>query len=68
VIIFLAWATQCFKNIPEGKRSLVKPRKRCLDYVENDLKKKGVRGWRKIARVMDACKLVLKEAKVLHGP
>jgi hypothetical protein len=30
--------------------------------------KMGVRGWRKIARDRDAWKLILKEAKVLHGP
>jgi hypothetical protein len=27
-----------------------------------------LRGWRKIARDRDACKLILEEAKVLHGP
>jgi hypothetical protein len=36
--------------------------------VENDLKKIGVRGWSKIARDRDIWKLILKEAKVLHGP
>jgi hypothetical protein len=35
-----------FKNIPEGKRSVRKPRKRWLGDVENDLKKMGVRGCR----------------------
>jgi hypothetical protein len=39
-----------------------------LGDVENDLNKMGVRGWRKIARDRDAWKLILKEAKVLHGP
>jgi len=47
VILFLARGTQCFKNIPEGRRSVVKPSKRWLDDVENDLKKMAVRGWKK---------------------
>jgi hypothetical protein len=32
------------------------------------VKKMGVRGWRKIARDIDVWKLILKEARVLHGP
>jgi hypothetical protein len=28
----------------------------------------GVKGWRTTARDRDACKLILKEAKVLHRP
>jgi hypothetical protein len=45
-----------------------KPRKRWLDDVENDLKKMLVRGWGKIAGGRDAWKLIVREAKVLHGP
>jgi RNA-splicing ligase RtcB len=48
-----------FKNIPEGKGSVGKPRKRWLDDVENDLKKMDVRGWRKIDRDRDAWKFIL---------
>jgi hypothetical protein len=55
------------KIISDGKRSVGKSRRRWLDDVENDLKKMGVRGWRKIVRAKDAWKLILKEAKVLHG-
>jgi hypothetical protein len=36
-----------FKNIPEGKNFIVKSRRRSWDDVQNDLKKMGVRGWRK---------------------
>jgi len=32
------------KNIPDRRRSAGKPRKRCLDNVQNDLKKMGIRG------------------------
>jgi hypothetical protein len=35
--------------------------------VENDMKKIGVRGWRKIDRDTDAWNLIPKEARVLHG-
>jgi hypothetical protein len=54
------------KKIPEGKRSIGKPRKRSLDDVENYLKKMGVRGYRNIAMYRDAWKLIPKEATVLH--
>jgi hypothetical protein len=56
-----------YKNIPEGKRSVGKPRKRWLDEDENDLYKMCVRGWKKIAKGRNAYKLILKEAKVWHG-
>jgi hypothetical protein len=53
---------KAIKNVPEGKRSVGKPRKRRMVDVENDLKKMGIRGWRKIARGdRDAWKLILKE-------
>jgi len=38
-----------------------------LDDVENDLKEKDIRGWRKIARNTDAWKLILKEVRFRHG-
>jgi hypothetical protein len=57
-----------FKNTLEGKSSVGKPRKRWLCDVKNDLKKMGVRGWRKIAKGRDDWKLILKEARALHGP
>jgi hypothetical protein len=56
-----------FKNIPEVKGYVGKPRKRWLDDDKNDFKKIGVRRWRKIARHRDAWKFILKESKVLHG-
>jgi hypothetical protein len=56
-----------FKNSPEGKNYVGKPRKRWLDDARNHLKKTGIRGWKKIAKDRDAWKLILKEARVLHG-
>ena len=55
-----------FKNIPEGKRSVGKPRMRWLDDVKNDLKKMCVSGRRNIARNTDAWK-IFQECKVLQG-
>jgi len=57
-----------FKNIPEGRRFVGKPRKRKMDDVENYLKGSGVTGCTKIARDTNAWKSIVKEAKVLHGP
>ena len=37
--------------------SMQQPRKRWLGNAENDTKKMGVRGWRKIARYRDAWKM-----------
>jgi hypothetical protein len=45
-----------FKTTPEGETSVGKPRKRWLDDVENNLKKIGVRNWRKMAKARHAWK------------
>ena len=59
-----------FKIIPEGKRSVGKPRERerwrRFGGVENDLK--IIRGWRITARDVDAWKVILNVARDLHGP
>ena len=51
---------EVFKNTPEGKSTVGKPRKIWLDDIENDLKKMGVRGWRKLSEGTDSWKLILK--------
>jgi hypothetical protein len=43
-----------FKNTPKRKRFFKKPRKRWLQGLENDLKKRCVLCWRKIAMDRDA--------------
>ena len=60
-------AVELFKNISEGKRSVEEPRKRWLNDVKNDVKKIGVRGWRKIAEDRDCWKYIVKEARVVRG-
>jgi hypothetical protein len=42
-----------FANIPEGKRTVGKPRKSWLADDENNVKEVGVRGWSKIATDRD---------------
>jgi len=39
-----------------------------LDDAGNDLQHTDVRSWRKVTRLRDAKKLILKEAKVMHWP
>jgi len=38
-----------------------------LEDAANYLKRMGVRSWRKMARDRDAWKLILQDAKFLHG-
>jgi hypothetical protein len=61
-------AMKMFKNTPEGRRSVKKPRNLWFDDVENGLKKMSVAGWRKVVKGRDDWKLTLKESRVLHGP
>jgi hypothetical protein len=56
-----------FKNIPEGKKPIGKPRNILLDDFKNYVNKIGITACRKVATDTDASKLVLKEAKVLRG-
>ena len=56
-----------FMNIQEGEKSVGMARQRWLDEAVNSLKKMGFRGWRKIARDSDVCKLILLEAMILCG-
>jgi hypothetical protein len=53
-----------FLGNPGGRRKPGRPRLRWLDYVEDDLKKLGVRGWRKRAEDGEEWAVILKEAMV----
>lgn len=61
-------AKRCLTIPQKEKRSVAKPRKRCWDDVESDLKNIGFGSWRKIAKERDAWKFIMEEAKALHGP
>jgi hypothetical protein len=54
---------EMFKNIPEGKKTIGKPRKRRLDDVKNCVNKICVTACRKVTGNRDASKLILKKAK-----
>jgi hypothetical protein len=53
---------------PEGKRLLESQKNRWLEEAENDLKKIGVNGWKLTAEDRDSWKLMLVEARAIHGP
>jgi hypothetical protein len=53
-----------FLGNPGGRRKPGRPRLRCLDYAEDDLKTLGVRRWRKRAEDREKLAIVLKEAMV----
>jgi hypothetical protein len=59
VYIYIYIYTILGRFYPRRKRSVGKPRKSWLDDAENDLKKMGFIGSKKIAKDRDACKLIL---------
>jgi hypothetical protein len=52
---------------PEGTRRVRKPRARWLESVETDLRKTGVKNWRRKAQDRQQWETILKEAKVHQG-
>jgi len=56
-----------YQNIPEGSRSVGRPRLRWMDTVREDLRRMGVTNWRICAHRRDDWKMVVKEAEVLQG-
>ena len=61
-------ANKVFKNIPEGKKSAGKPRKRALELLKMIRRIWVLGAWRKIARNRVAQKLILKISRLLQGP
>jgi len=60
-------AAKLFKNTPEAKRSVGKPRKRRMGDVENDLQKTGAKVWRKTARDNNAWNRSFEEDRRASG-
>jgi hypothetical protein len=52
---------------PDGRRRIGRPRKRWLDDLEEDLRKLGVKGWRRKAEDREEWRHVVKKAEALHG-
>jgi hypothetical protein len=62
--------TRSVKKVFLGKadgRRRGRPRKRWLDDLEEDLRKLGVKGWRRKAEDREEWRHVVKTAGVLHG-
>jgi hypothetical protein len=51
----------------EGTRRVGKPRARWLESVETDLRKMGVKNWRRKAQDRKQCRTILKKAKIHQG-
>jgi hypothetical protein len=51
----------------EGNRKRRRPRKRCVDEVEEDLKIMEIRNWHVVARDRQEWRRIVLEAKVHNG-
>ncbi|XP_073998627.1 repressed by TOR isoform X3 [Rhodnius prolixus] len=56
-----------FRNWPEGRRKVGRPRKRWLEVVEGDLRRLGVRNWRRKATDRESWRQITKDVKALQG-
>jgi hypothetical protein len=56
-----------FLGKPDGRRRRGRPSKRWLDDLEEDLRKLGVKGWKRKAEHREEWRNVVKKAEALHG-
>ena len=56
-----------FLGKPDGRRRSGRPRERWLDDLEEDLRKLGVKEWRRKAEDREERRHVVKTAGALHG-
>jgi hypothetical protein len=56
-----------FEGHPGGRRKAGRPRKRWLDYTEQNLRLMKVKRWRNKANEKEVWAKIVLEAKALHG-
>jgi len=52
---------------PIGRRIRGRPRKKCIEDVEEDIQKMGIRGWRKMSKGRMEWKKITEKAKTHSG-
>jgi hypothetical protein len=63
-ISYVRKVKKVFLGKPDGRRKAGRPKLRWLDCIENDLKSKGVKRWRKKAEGRSVWAVILKGALV----
>ena len=52
---------------PVGRRITERPRKRCIEDIEDDIQIMGIRGWRKLCKEREELKRITEKAKTHSG-
>jgi hypothetical protein len=52
---------------PIGRRNRVRPRKRWIEDIEEDIQIMGIRGWRKLCKERPERKKITEKAKTHNG-
>jgi len=52
---------------PTDRRIRGRPRKRCVEDIEEDIQALGIRGWRKLSKERTECRRITEKAKTHSG-
>jgi hypothetical protein len=52
---------------PIGRRLRGRPRKRCIEDIEEDMQIMGIRGWKKLCKEREEWKRITEKAKTHNG-
>jgi hypothetical protein len=55
------------KHEPIGRRIRGRPRKRWIEYIEEDFQAMGIRGWRKMSKERTEWKKITEKVKTHSG-